>query len=291
MSEMNSGISKAVWPFDLRSKTAEDLEKLSARAAELAGNSPYGWGHSIPIGPHRIEGILGEQYLVIARLLDNWGWWPSDMAGLEVADVGCFSGGLTAMMSSRGAQKIYAVDEIAPHLDQCRFVKQIFGLENVECIEASAYDLRRHIAPGRLDLIVLSGVLYHMSDMLVGLVAMQELLKIGGSIVIESFAVNCFEHSYANFGRFVEGAWWQPTGSCIQDMCLFSGLSRPDIRFYLPDRCLAVARKESDKKLNFRRGMNWRFDDLLDSVKRTVDHHHLSPANCSDLGQSRVFTE
>jgi 2-polyprenyl-3-methyl-5-hydroxy-6-metoxy-1,4-benzoquinol methylase len=86
----------------------------------------------------------------------------------------------------------------------------------VTCLDCSLYDLPRKLAPSSFDVILLSGVLYHLSDMLVGLLALQHLLKEDGVLLIESNAVECFEHSYANFGRFVAGMWWQPTGAVHQ---------------------------------------------------------------------------
>jgi len=116
--------------------------------------------------------------------------------------------------------------------------------------------------------------------MLVGLVAMQTLLKPEGILLIESNAVECFQHSYANFGRFFMGMWWQPTALCIQDMCEFAGLSRPEVRFYTPVRCLARAIKPPNSRLLFKRGMTWPFSDLQDEVPRTLDPSVMAPAPC-----------
>jgi SAM-dependent methyltransferase len=280
---MNHVRPKATWPLGLPETDPERVRALYAEAELIGKESPYGWGHSLNFGPYQLEGLLGDGFLTIAGLLDAWAWWPEDMAGMTVADVGCFSGGLTVFLSSRRAARVLAVDEIAPHLNQCRFVKRAFRLENVECLEVSAYNLRNHVASLSLDFILLGGVLYHMSDMLVGLVAMQELLKPGGALVIESNAVDCFNHSYANFGRFAQGMWWQPTAKCIQEMCEFAGLGQPEIRFYSPNRCLVRCTKPERTHINFRRGMNWHFDGVLDFAVRSMDTGTMSPADCSDL--------
>jgi hypothetical protein len=143
-------------------------------------------------------------------------------------------------------------------------------MNELEALETSLYHLHRVIPAASLDLVLLSGVLYHLSDMLVGLIAPQSLLKPSGVLLIESDAVECFQHSYANFGRFVAGIWWQPTALCIQDLCEFTGFSRPDIRFYVSGRCLARATKLPDASLPFRRGTTWHFPSLLDEK---TPHH------------------
>ncbi len=115
---------------------------------------------------------------------------------------------------------------------------------------------------------------------MVGLYAMQELLKPSGVLLIETCAVDCFEHSYANFGRFSGGMWWQPTALCIQDLCRLTGLGTPEVRFYHPQRCLARAVKTENARPLFTRGMNFPFEDIHDQVPRTKDVPIMAPAEC-----------
>ncbi|HEY1474621.1 MAG TPA: class I SAM-dependent methyltransferase [Pseudolabrys sp.] len=242
----------------------------------LAGASQYGWGHTIDFGPFRKVGLLGESYLAIAGVLDNWGWWPERLEEMRVADVGCFTGGLSLLMAHRGAAIVHAVDEIPEHLAQCAFLAETFAKPAVRPILRSVYRLREEIEPGSLDLILLAGVLYHLSDMLVGLHALRELLKPGGVLLIQSNAVDDFDHSYANFGRFFAGMWWQPSGLCVRDMCEFMGYENCDVRFYAPYRCLARAIR-MEGEIPFRRGLNWTFEALRDRKPRTLDSSVMAP--------------
>ncbi len=254
-----------------------EIDQIAAEVDRLAASAQYGWGHTIDFGPFQKEGLLGDSYLKIAGGLDEWGWWPVGLDGMRVADVGCFTGGLSLLMAHRGAEVVYAVDEIPEHLAQCAYLARIFGADAVRPILHSAYRIRENIAPASLDLILLSGVLYHMSDMLVGLYAMRELLKPAGLLLIQSSGVDDFAHSYANFGRFYAGRWWQPTGLCLQDMCEFMGFKKPDVRFYDAHNCLA--RAVPDKaEIPFKRGLNWPFGDVHDARPRTLDSSVLAPA-------------
>jgi hypothetical protein len=141
----------------------------------------------------------------------------------------------------------------------------------------SAYRLRDDVPPESLDIVVLSGVLYHMSDMLVGLYATRELLKPGGLLLVQSCAVDDFTHSYANFGRFVAGRWWQPTGLCLRDMFEFMGYANINIQFYQSANCLARATR-AEVDIPFKRGLNWEYEDIRDVKLRPLDSSLMAPA-------------
>jgi SAM-dependent methyltransferase len=272
-------VAKSHWPYRLRPDLpADEVSKIRSTVEKLASTAQYGWGHTIDFGPFQMPGLLRDEYLRIAGLFDAWGWWPESLDRMTVADVGCFTGGLSLLMASLGAARVIAVDEVPAHLAQCSYLSRVFNAGAVECVESSLYQLTDHIAPASVDLLVLSGVLYHLSDMLVGLLILQKLLKPGGVLLIESNAVEDFEHSYANFGRFTGGMWWQPTALCIQDMCEFMGFEKPDVRFYVEGRCLARAVRPANPRVPFKRGMNWHFESLKDDVGRPTDHRLMAPA-------------
>ena len=268
----------AQWPFKLpESLSGAQIDEIRRRVDDLGAQAQYGWGHTIDFGPFTKEGVLKDNYLSIAACWDAWGWWPRPARNLRVADIGCYTGGLSLLLAHRGAAQVLAVDEIPEHVAQCSYLCELFAVDNIRTLTASLYQLPDHVDPGSLDLIVLSGVLYHLSDMLVGLLIARDLLKVGGVLLIESNAVDDDEHSYANFGRFAMGMWWQPSTLCLKDMCEFMGLSRPDIRMYLPDRCFARAHKTTEQPIAFRRGLNHRFADLRDAVPRSPDLKRMAP--------------
>ena len=270
---------RATLPHRLAPDTPpERIDEIRRRVDELDSSAQYGWGHSIDFGPFSKEGLLAEGYLTIAGCLDDWGWWPEDLTGTRVADVGCFTGGLSLYLSARNPSAVYAVDEVPAHLAQCAYLAEVFEIKNITPIETSVYSLNDHIEPTSLDLILLSGVLYHLSDMLVGLHLLRTLLKPGGTLIIESNAVDDPDHSYANFGRFYAGMWWQPTGLCIQDMCEFMGFEKTEVRFYQEQRCLVRGRR-SEQEIPFKRGLNWHFDSLEDARVRTMDPSIMRPAD------------
>ena len=273
----------ADWPLAMDPGTSEaEIARVRGRAEELAERAQYGWGHRIDFGPFTMPGLLGAKYLTLAGVVDRLGWWPRRLDGLRVADVGCFTGGLSVLLASRGPSEVVAVDELPEHLEQCRLVAEAFGLDNVTTREASLYDLVDELGEGQLDVILCAGVLYHLSDMLVGLVELQRLLRPGGTLILESNAIENFEHSYANYGRYFGGMWWQPTALCIQDMAEHAGFQRPeDLVFYQPGRALARVVKPTDPDQAtppFTRGVNLEVADRRDRVERTLDPAVMAPA-------------
>src|SRR5437016_5306016 len=99
---------RASWPLSLAPDMSErEVQRVIAEADRLAAAAQYGWGHTIEFGPFRKEGLLGETFLDIAGALDDWGWWPADLRGKRVADIGCFTGGLSLLMAHRGAEIVY----------------------------------------------------------------------------------------------------------------------------------------------------------------------------------------
>ncbi len=269
---------QASWPFRLpASMTPEEIERVRNRVEELAANAQYGWGHTIDFGPFTKEGVLKDNYLTIAGRLMAAGWWPRSLEGKRVADIGCHTGALSLLMASQGAAEVIAVDEIPEHVAQCAYLCEVFKVDNVRPLLSSLYQLPQHVGAASVDVVILSGVLYHLSDMLVGLLVIRELLKLEGTVLIESNAVADDEHSYANFGRFAMGMWWQPTTLCIREMCQFMGLDDVEVEVYTAGRCLARARKVSADPIPFRRGLNYQFRDLRDAVPRSLDPESMSP--------------
>lgn len=268
---------KATWPYSLPERDPETQARVRDRIRALSEAAQYGWGHTVALGGFVQPGLLGDAYLHIAGALDSWGWWPHDLGGMTVADVGCFSGGLSLYMAARNPAVVHAVDEVPAHLDQCDFLAELHGIDNVATHASSIYRLNQVLGERTLDLALVSGVLYHLSDMLLGLHVVQRLLKPGSTLILETNAVDDDTRSYANFGRFFAGMWWQPTSLCIRDMCEYMGYEDIEVRFHSHQRCLVRA-TATGREIPFKRGMNWDFADLADLGPRSMDPGIMAPA-------------
>lgn len=276
----------APWTLSLVDSSDAAVDALKARVEASAEQAQYGWGHTIEFGPFTKEGLLGDKYRRLVGVIDELGWMPTDLTGLRVADVGSYTGGIAAIFASRGADLV-AIDELASHTAQCDLLADVFGLDNLSTVTDSLYNLEQHFEPGSFDIVFSGGVLYHLSDMLVGLMIARRLLKPGGTLVIETNAVENMNESYANFARFFGGSWWQPTGLAVADMLEFSGYGDVDVRFYQPGRCVAVGKATGE--IEFRRGINLDFDVLEDARPRPLDPAVMAPARdwAADAGMLR----
>lgn len=269
----------AQWPLTIPTATSTSaVEALQRRMEAAAAAAQYGWGHTIDFGSFRMDGLLGTTYLAMVGAVDRLHWWPQELHGLHVADIGAYSGAVAALMASRGPAAVYAVDEIPEHVEQTRLVAEAFGLSQIQPIQASLFEMDRHVPASSLDYVFLGGVLYHLSDMLAGLVVLRKLLKRDGWLILDTNAVECWTHSYANFGRFFAGMWWQPSALCVLDLLRFAGYSDAELVFYAPGRALARARRGAAPAPPFTRGLTIPFDSLRDPVGRPMDAGVMAPA-------------
>jgi 2-polyprenyl-3-methyl-5-hydroxy-6-metoxy-1,4-benzoquinol methylase len=114
----------ATFPFSLSSELpADEVRRLQEELNRLVSEAPYGWAHTLDPGADSAwMGCSGTTISELQGSLDEWQWWPASLEGARVADVGCFSGALSLMMSARGATEVVAVDEIQQHLAQCEWL-------------------------------------------------------------------------------------------------------------------------------------------------------------------------
>ncbi len=111
--------------------------------------------------------------------------------GLKCLDVGTVEGVVPVLMTRRGAQDVVAYDRI----DWSRkvdFVKMCYGADyryitGMNYADFQAKALRLDVHP--FDLIVFSGVLYHMFDPLGGLLRTRSMVRQGGLVIIETSAL------------------------------------------------------------------------------------------------------
>ncbi len=223
-----------------------------------------------------MPGFLGTDYLTMVGAIDANGWWPNDLTGLSIADVGCFSGGVTAILASRGAT-VTAIDEIPEHIEQCKLVLEALDLSEVRTVEASGYRVPEAVGEGTLDGIFLGGVLYHYSDMLTGLMTLRRALKPGAWLVLETNADEDEKRSYANFGRFYAGMWWQPSVAAVRDLLEFAGFDDIETQVFRRNRLIARAVR-SDREPPFTRGLPYDLGDVHDDETRTLDAGVMEPA-------------
>ncbi len=94
---------------------------------------------------------------------------PGDLHGRTVLDIGCNAGFYSFELAQRGA-KVTAIDSDPHYLRQGRWVRDVLGLQDrVTFRQMQVYDLARE--PGRYDVVLFMGVLYHLRFPLLALEA------------------------------------------------------------------------------------------------------------------------
>ncbi|MBN8608773.1 MAG: class I SAM-dependent methyltransferase [Caulobacterales bacterium] len=82
------------------------------------------------------------------------------LSDMRVLDIGCFEGGVSHNLAVLGA-KVVGLEARETNLRRCEFVAQAAGLSNVRYVLGDMLRLDDH-GLGEFDLIVASGVLYHI---------------------------------------------------------------------------------------------------------------------------------
>jgi hypothetical protein len=128
------------------------------------------WASKLPI-----EGVKSGSVPLfdderIRWLLDRMG----GAAGLSVLELGPLEGGHTTMMERAGAAEICAIDANTLCYLKCLVVKELLGLKAAR-FELGDFDAHLASCDRRYDLIVASGVLYHLVDPLRTLINMTRL--------------------------------------------------------------------------------------------------------------------
>lgn len=183
-------------------------------------------------------------------------YFPEDMSGWEVLDIGCNAGFYSIELARRGAH-VLAIDVDPHYLRQAAWAAKQFGLEdNIEFRQMQVYDVAR--LDRTFDLIWYMGVFYHLRYPLLSLdilarkcrgqMVFQTLSMPGKEVaeVPEDFELNdrqrlqepgwpkmaFIEHKMA--GDLTN--WWAPNHAAIEAMMRSCGLrvkARPGHELYI----------------------------------------------------------
>jgi tRNA (mo5U34)-methyltransferase len=169
---------------------------------------------------------------------------PRRLGGWRALDIGCNAGFYSIELARRGAS-VTAID-IDPHyLEQARWAAAEFGVaDRIEFREGQVYDLARE--PGRYDLVLFMGVLYHLRYPMLGLDIVAE--KVGRLLVFQTLTMPGMAVTRNTRDREIEDRddllrpgwpklafvehrfagdptnWWIPNHAAVEAMLRSSGL-------------------------------------------------------------------
>lgn len=192
--------------------------------------SKYRWFHQIDFG----DGIVSPGLIsnAILRKLANL-FFGAGIAGKTVLDIGCWDGFFSIEAARRGASRVMATDHFA-WSNQCWGDRGAFDLArsalapDIEVLDIDLADLSVERI-GTFDIVLFSGVFYHLRNPLLVLDQIAPLAK--ETFILETHMDASKEKRPAMIfypGRELNGDptnWWGPNRPCVEAMLKNAGFS------------------------------------------------------------------
>ncbi|WP_027135319.1 class I SAM-dependent methyltransferase [Geminicoccus roseus] len=148
--------------------------------------------------------------------------------GRSCLDIGSMDGLVPLLLARRGAGRVVSYDRL-DFGQKMAFLQDRLGVAFEYHSGMSLRAFRdRHVGSSPLDVVVFSGVLYHMFDPLGGLLLARSMVRDGGILIIETGATISVENAaYFNGGaRFYEGDnFWLPSLANLDYLLRFARLA------------------------------------------------------------------
>lgn len=227
--------------------------------ADLKNNPVFKdwWYHNIELLP----GIFtpGQKYKNIhltRKLLKN-----CPVKDLNCLDVGAQDCLTSILLERRGAAKVVAQD-LQPRKEQVKLIKDYLGVNFDYTCGSKLSDIRdvtKKMSVYPFDVVVFSGVLYHVFDPFSALSFMRGLVREGGLFIVETTASldDSTSLHFNDKGRFLKGTnYWQISVKCLDYILRFLRLKPLDCAYYnfgddkpLPTCRIAIVCQAMDKVL------------------------------------------
>jgi SAM-dependent methyltransferase len=198
-------------PFVDWSAIPNDLAGLSD---EEIGSLP-GWYYSVELRP----GVFTKGEDFPSAALPRAALSRAELKGWRCLDIGAMEGLITTVLCRRGAGRVIAYDRPTYTRSKLAAVRRAYEttFDFVDGIKLA--DLRpalRESGEAPFDLVVFSGVMYHMLDPLGGLAHARSLVRDGGLLILETSAIIDHEAIFAanRENRFGGHAYLLPRFHC-----------------------------------------------------------------------------
>jgi SAM-dependent methyltransferase len=167
-----------------------DVEGLRSKENQRDLSIKFHWGHDHRFNEKKsVKGRMGEHHIrLIAEFIAGFGIGMNHFLGKDVIDVGCWTGGTTLMMKHLGANRVLALEEVQKYaITAKRLLNEVYGLTGVICNGTNLYDLE---VCKSYDVAFFPGVVYHLSDPVLGLRRLFNSLRDGGECFVESAGID-----------------------------------------------------------------------------------------------------
>lgn len=163
----------------------------------------------------------------------------TDLREKDCLDIGTMEGVIPTLMKRRDASRVVAYDRPSALTARVEAVKDRFGVDFEFVSGVPLSELPARLDHQTFDVVVMSGVLYHLFSPLSGLATARGLLRNGGIMILETAAViddAPAMHWNSNF-RFLGEAYFFPSLACLDYFVRFLRMEIIDCA-YLESQCI-----------------------------------------------------
>ena len=161
-----------------------------------------------------------------------------DLECMHVLDIGAMEGFFSVLACRRGASAVIATDRF-DFSDKVALVKRTLGVDFEYAPGLGLHQVGKLLERswGRLpDVILFSGILYHMFDPLAGLTRVRGLVRLNGLVIVETVAAVSDTASLLyndTLWMYGPGTYFVPTTAALGSMLSFVGLAPIDCRYFV----------------------------------------------------------
>ena len=221
----------------------------------------FEWGHNHDFGSFRMPGRMRNRHIdILATFMDVYGVPGRDLRGKAVLDIGCWTGGTSLLLTAMGAE-VFAIEEVSKYANCVEYLKSAFGLDRLAVENRSLYSLNSDEFYDRFDIVLYSGVLYHVTDPVLSLRTAFNCLRNGGICLLETMAVNG-KGSYCEYrgaretlgqpktGRLRGGwNWFVPTLDALRRMMADVGFEVQKATLHEDGRAVALGVRQQHQDM------------------------------------------
>lgn len=246
------GISPEEFEEELMKMTSindYEMEGLDSLEAQRLQSIEFTWGHTHNFGTFKMQGLMRDRHFTLAERYNRHVDLKALVKGKEVLDVGCWTGGAALMYAAMGAKTVVAIDEVLKYVEALYFLRSSFDIDALFPSHASIYNpaLVEKFRE-RFDVVSCSGVLYHITDMVVALRILRNVLKPGGVLLLETAGIKSVG-KIARYEGHLQGKWpgnqgwnwWFPSMELVEQMLIDVGFNEINLDWHPNNRIQGIA--------------------------------------------------